>query len=267
MFPTTDLPSYESPGYYSIYFSAGLKLEVETLVSHIEQQSKDTTQRIVQIYQDSEQGRAAAQELTHIKKLSITGYVLPKQPGKSADFWKNLFKKDKPDNLILWLDTQGLNSYAKYLATETARPRIYLSDTFINIEINSIPDVLQDNTYLLSRFIHGKTRHTHLSRMRYWAKPRKVDTKEERVVANAYFAATMFGSTIKKMRAYLTRDYLLERFEHMLENSVFHSVYPGFSLGPDQRFASKGCYLIGPLSGKDVTTGLPPSEWFTPHIK
>ena len=36
----------------------------------------------------------------------------------------------------------------------------------------------------------------------------------------------------------------MEQFEHMIDNTVYRSIYPHLSLGPNQRYASKGVYII-----------------------
>jgi hypothetical protein len=40
------------------------------------------------------------------------------------------------------------------------------------------------------------------------------------------------------------RDYLLERIEGSLESRLVNGYYPRLGLGPGQRFASKGGYLV-----------------------
>jgi hypothetical protein len=51
--------------------------------------------------------------------------------------------------------------------------------------------------------------------------------------------------------------------EHALDNATFSSVYPRVSLGPGQRFASKGAYILG-LSGEDDLEWRPISDWIIP---
>ena len=42
----------------------------------------------------------------------------------------------------------------------------------------------------------------------------------------------------------LYRDYLVERAEDMLSQGANITTYPRLSLGPGQRFASKGGYIV-----------------------
>ncbi len=92
----------------------------------------------------------------------------------------------------------------------------------------------------------------HMKRASVWAQRKKIDISNDRIIGNSFFAVTLLNRSIKKMRAYLKRDYLVEIIESALENNAFNSVYPDLTLGPDQRIASKGAYILGPLSNKDV---------------
>jgi len=58
-----------------------------------------------------------------------------------------------------------------------------------------------------------------------------------------------------------SRDFLLERMEHRLGTSLEVSIYPHLSLGPGQRFASKGSYIVKVEAGGTLT---PLSDWIVP---
>ena len=59
------------------------------------------------------------------------------------------------------------------------------------------------------------------------------------------------------------RDYLIERMEDMIARRLVTGYYPHLSLGPGQRFASKGGYIVRyatPGSGQLVAD----SDWTVP---
>ena len=60
-----------------------------------------------------------------------------------------------------------------------------------------------------------------------------------------------------------SREYLIENLEHMAENAVTTAVYPRLSLGPGQRFASKGAYII-PLAQIEQENPVEASTWIIP---
>jgi hypothetical protein len=102
-------------------------------------------------------------------------------------------------------------------------------------------------------------------RARLWLSARKVPPGEERLQNNAFFAAAIAVDAVDQLLDFFSRDYLLEKVEHMVENAVPPSSYPRLSLGPGQRFASKGSYLLryAPETGGFVPEG----DWIVPELR
>ena len=106
-------------------------------------------------------------------------------------------------------------------------------------------------------------REQRLMRMKTWLQARKIPMAYERTQANAFFAATVTGDAISHLGDNFSRDYLIERIEQMTQSSLSPSIYPHLSLGPGQRFASKGGYVIR-FSPAANSTPLAISEWLIP---
>ena len=64
------------------------------------------------------------------------------------------------------------------------------------------------------------------------------------------------------MRSEFYRDYFLEGYDMMIEQTYAVAVYPRLSFGPGQRYASKGCY-IAQLTGDDSTNLKMVGDWVT----
>jgi len=75
-------------------------------------------------------------------------------------------------------------------------------------------------------------------------------------------AAAIAVAALDQMLDFFSRDYLLETVEHMAESTVTPSAYPRLSLGPGQRFASKGSYILR-YAPKGVL--LPTGGWIVPE--
>jgi len=113
-----------------------------------------------------------------------------------------------------------------------------------------------------SRFLQERIA-PRMVRLRAWLRARNVPQAEERIQANAFFAATIAGDALAHMDENYSQDYFIERVEHMTEQSLFPSVYPRLSLGPGQRFASRGGYVLGfAQDGERRMTPL--SDWIVP---
>ena len=59
------------------------------------------------------------------------------------------------------------------------------------------------------------------------------------------------------------RDYLVERTEAMLEHRILTAYYPRLALAPNQRFASKGGYIVH-FAAPTGTRLVADSDWVVP---
>jgi hypothetical protein len=94
-----------------------------------------------------------------------------------------------------------------------------------------------------------------------WLRAHGLETVDERVQANAYFAIGLVGHTLEHLRENYSREYLIERLEHAIENAPWTSVYRALGLGNDQRFAAKGGYVIRWRAADGAADGGP---WIVP---
>jgi hypothetical protein len=280
LFPTTDLPVTTETDFYSLYFSKGIALEAAALAKYLHSGRNPVhSGKIVQIFRADDRGSVAADILrTTLAGYGITNvrdYEIPLSEPMNSDFWAELLQSDEIYRLVLWLDASDLNKVGTLAATGQSKLKeIYMSSRILDIGIHSLPLDLHDKIYLMDPFILPQSRGRKLVRLTAWARANNLSVTDERVMGNAYFAAMsvtdervmgnayfaamVTANTIKNLRAHLNREYLIERIEHMIDNVLFTSVYPHLSLGPDQRFAAKGCHIIGPLNAEVA------SNWVIP---
>lgn len=85
----------------------------------------------------------------------------------------------------------------------------------------------------------------------------------EEVQMNAYLAATVVGMAATHSADTYSREYFVERVEHRMGTAVELSVFPRLSLGPGQRFASKGSY-VAEFAGSGGPLPRVVSDWIVP---
>lgn len=92
---------------------------------------------------------------------------------------------------------------------------------------------------------------------------RKLKMTHPHIQFNTYYALTTVQSGLMHIVDNFSRDYLLEYIEHSAENSLNPGTYPHLSLGPGQRFASKGAYIVKLTpEGKHPIASV--SDWIVP---
>ena len=92
---------------------------------------------------------------------------------------------------------------------------------------------------------------------------RKLAISDARLQFDTYFALTLLQDGLDHVADVFSRDYLIESIEHVAENALNPGTYPRVGLGPGQRFASKGAYVV--TLGAPAGTVTPLSDWIVPN--
>ena len=83
------------------------------------------------------------------------------------------------------------------------------------------------------------------------------------VQVNTYLAVTITTGVMSHSMDTFSREFLLESVEHRMGNAYKSSLYPHLSLGPGQRFASKGSYIVE-VERAEGGKLKPVSDWIVP---
>lgn len=265
LFPTTDLPVIDEQDFYSLYFSKGMTLEAEAIAEHLGNDDLLST-TVVQVFREVDpRGETAAAALRRslqarggqLREFSLNGSDKPDQA-----FWQSLLDGEGPAITVLWLDESDLENFWEQHDLSAGGQRIYLSTTLHSSESDGIPVNARNQVY----FVHPHEMPGKLPRLLVrstgWLRAKRIyDPAEKQVQANAYFALKMAGEGLGHIRGFFSREYFLERIEHMVDNATYSSVYPRISLAPNQRFVSKGCY-IARMSQDGRLTAI--TDWLIP---
>ena len=218
------------------------------------------------MFRDDETGRVPAQALREAlgrRGVALLDYPVGAAGPLSAAVWAGVLREARPATLVAWLDPADLQGLAESGAPAAGLQAVYLSASLSSMPPAGLPGAWLERVRMVHPFAPPGERERQLARMNVWLRARQVAPGDPRTQANAYFAATVTGDAISHIGEYFSRDYFIERIEQMAETSLSPSIYPRLSLGPGQRFASRGGYILGFPQGAGAAP-VPVSDWLVP---
>jgi hypothetical protein len=244
-----DYPDVAGSGYYPIYFSRGVTLEAEVLAKHLlETAQAGKPGAIVQVFRDNVPGRLPSRVLRNVLQgksgKTIVDYPLADDGRLPVDFLSRRVGDERPAILVLWLNDAELAALDLAVAPPDGLQAIYVSASLAAMRRPGLPEGWQSRLYMVYPFDLPATRTQRLARLHAWLRARQIPPGDERTQANAFFAATIAGDAVSHMGENFSRDYFIERIEQMAQSALSPSIYPHLSLGPGQRFASRGAYVV-----------------------
>ena len=248
LLPNTRLPKpLADEDFYTVYFSKGLALEAKAMAHHITGADFNSqSQHVVQVYRKHESGSLPASVLTQSLRNSgfnqVTELALEMETPLDADFWTDITEKYDSAIIVAWLTDTDIPALHNLDKNTNKIKRLYLSSTLINQKFAGLPEHLNHKLYL--SYPYELPAKRNLSRIKAWARLKKIKYTSEEILANSYFLMTLTNEAVKHIQSNLYRDYFLERIEHMTDSMITSSIYPRASLGPGQRHVSKGSYIV-----------------------
>lgn len=257
--PSTDLPVTEQEDFYALYFSQGMRLEARALAAHLHKYNPKA-QRVLQVVQAGARAKQAARSLRQAlasregMHIEDSNYPLDKAALESK------IQHFQPEVVVLWLDANELKTLPPAVAALGDHGSIYFS---ASLNAGEPPQALLQNPaqrFLLQPF---DKHNSALLRIQTWLERKNIRSTHERIQADTFTALSLSADALNHLNGYYSQAFFLETLEHMLDNSVTSSVYPHLSLGPGQRFASKGCYVVELRSDNNNNT-LTDAQWLIP---
>lgn len=263
--PTTELPSLaDGAGGYSLYFSRGLYLEADALALWLSQQDQKPT-LIHHISLGGPLAEEPAARFRHAASKRLAGVPLMDHQADSEAALSDIAAAAKPDEaLVIW---SGNQSDLAVKALNAAKPKSRLitlpSKTRAAIVERLAPE-LRDRIRISWPYDKPTAYHADGLRVRAWVRSRKLPITEWRYQLQAYFAMKVTEFAMNHVLTDYYKDYLIEIIEHDLGAGFDPGPHPRLSLGPDQRFASKGAYVM--RLNAEMRDGIEPvSAWLIPQ--
>jgi hypothetical protein len=262
IFPNLDLPVVAEQDFYPLYFSKGVLLEAELIAKQLSTDSRvNAAGRVLQIFRPEDIGAQAA---AHLKALATSSgsqsLELPLGSSRGSGLTDVLRNVRPGDVLVLWLRPADIALLAN---TPMRAFAIFASGLMGGLENTPLPPdwrqatrltypaELPDRRLIGSEFAVG------------WMRRYQIPVLDAQVQVNTYVACGLVMETLKRMQGSFTADYLVERIEGMLEHQLVSGYFPSLALAPNERFASKGGYIVH-FAGPTGTKLVPDTEWRVP---
>jgi hypothetical protein len=263
-FPTVDLPVVSDTDYYPVYFSAGVLLEANLLARQLhEEREKGRVKRVIQVRGDDAVSAAAAKTVR--RALAGAGILDEERVLRMVDpaaLREATADLGREDALVFWLHGADVAKLAEVPAPASAA---YFSAILTGGEHAPLPPAWRTLARMVYPFeLPDKRRanmaYTYISS---WFKKRGLPLVDERVQADAYLACALMAEKLDEMQENLYRDYLMESAEDVISKRLATAMYHHLGLGPGQRFASKGGYIVR-FAGPDSPRLVAETDWTVP---
>lgn len=261
-------------GAWSLYFSAGSRLEAQVLAERVGSMPQPP-RRVLQLQGASAGAAVAARVLSaELKGSKVAVHALAPSQWAAA-----IATAGEGDLVVGWLEG---DDYARLASLAPPAAETYWS-TALGGERLPLPPAWKAGAHVLYPYELPALRGPNLAYFRSWVAQRGIAVVDEPMQSEVYFAVNYLRDTMGEMFNNLYRDYLVERAESMLSlresrkavdeslarqtlrQRYMHRVdaaptgvlaahqdgrrtgttaYPALGLGPGQRLASKGAYIV-----------------------
>jgi len=253
LFPNVEVPVVKERDFYPVYFSKGVLLEAE-LIARAILASDDHPAAVEQVYRAGDSGEAAAQALAAQLEghgVTVYGTILPagargqavaaalRRPPLHRGARRQEVRGDRA--LVLWLRPDDIAALGKVPARASS---VYLSGLMGGLERSPLPAGWREHTLMTYPFDLPGKRTVRLDFALGFFRFQRIPLVDERVQTDTFLACSVLAEILKHMGDDLSRPYLVEKLQAMLEHRIITGYYPRLALGSNQRFASKGGYLV-----------------------
>ena len=193
-----------------------------------------------QFYRAGDSGEAGARALAAALKrhgVPVSSHALASSESVAAA----LRGAAGADALMLWLrpdDVAALGSVPPPHAD------VFMSGLMGGLDRTPLPAGWRGVTRLAYPVDLPERRRVRVDYALGWFAIRRIPVVAEQTQADTFLACGLLAETLSHMADTFTPDYLVERLDDMIERRIITGYYPRLTLGPGQRFASKGGYIV-----------------------
>jgi hypothetical protein len=243
LFPNVEVPVVAERDFYPLYFSKGVLLEAGLIARSLLARDPAVT-RVEQVHRAGDSGDAAAAALaSELAAHGVTVHetVLPARARGAAVTAALRKAAGRGEPLVLWLrpaDVEALGGVSPGAAP------VYVSGLLGGLESAPLPPAWRERTLVTYPFDDPGRRGVRLDYPLGFFRFRHIPLVAEQVQTDTYLACSLLADVLNRMADNFSRAYLVEQLQGLLEHRLVTGYYPRLSLATNQRFASKGGYLM-----------------------
>jgi mono/diheme cytochrome c family protein len=256
LYPGVDMPQASEGDFYTLYFSRGLGLEADLIATNLK---AHPAKKVVQVFCSESAALAAGVLQRELQVQAAPAENLSFDCADPLPLGKLKSRlQDQPDTaVVLWVSA----SYLESLKSSLPGGRIYLSSTLLDAELPSSMGLTRSSVFMAHPFrLPGKP-DPAMRRFAVWAKTRDIEVTHPRLQAEAFFACLVLNDAMKHIGRFFVRDFALDMLDHAQGLMAYLPVHPRPTIGPGQRFLTKGGYILPVVDGKADTKD---AAWILP---
>ncbi len=263
--PITDLPVVSDKDLYTLYLSKGYYQEGEAAakyLAHVRELKED--RQVVQVMRETEESKALAQGFSEtwqkLGSIPVIDKIIPASETCGKDFWQKLAAASPNAVLLLWLESEDLAGIEGVAGLQQKPSMVFASASLLGEDFASVPEQIRSFSYLTYPFGLPEERNRSRSNVEQFWRGRNVHPANKSIAERVFSGVGLFSQAFGGLKNNRYRDYFLDLFD-MLEDQTGYGVrYPRLSFGPGQRYASKGCYIVTLGEGSQPEL-IKKSEW------
>jgi hypothetical protein len=256
LLPETDWPDARTDDFYTLYFSRGLDLEADLIASHL---AAHPVPSAIQVFCGATAARAADSLRTTLTQagVSVESLELACDDDLPVDDLASRLTAAPDAAVVLWLRRPQLTT----LESRLPPGRVYLSSTLLEGDLEAPLPSARGPIFVAHPFRLPDEPDSAMARFTLWARTRGIEIRHPRIQAEAFFACLVANDAFTHLRRYLVRDYVLDMLDHAQGLAAYLPLHARPTLGPDQRFLTKGGYVLPIVDGRPETEG---AVWIVP---
>jgi len=267
LFPNVEVPGTPTGGRYSFYFYKGVLLEAEVVARYLEDRREGGgIARVIQVSRPEDSGgRAAAALRTALARsgLMVEDRALTDTDQTTAALLTRGLTGT--DALVLWLREPDLAAFTAAVAPPKAGV-VMISGVLGGKEKAPLAAAWRPSALMVYPYdppFRWERRMAY--NLRPWLAQHGLPAVDERLQGNTLTACALLSEGMMRMRGRHLREYLVELTENYpwMGNAPAPQAFPRFSIGPGQRFTSKGAYITR-FSEADPVRLEQAGEWIVP---